>query len=156
MTRWAKKLPLVLLVGFLVGIPPRALAAPNRCTLQVSPIVFPPYNPFSPFGAQAHGSLVYNCTQSHPIVILLGPGSGNSIWARHMVHGTSRLRYNLFLDAAGGIIWGDRTGGSQSYFNPAPPPNVNVTVPVYGRIPALQTSAVAGAYEDTVVVTLVF
>jgi spore coat protein U-like protein len=67
--------------------------------------------------------------------------------------GAERLLYNLYLDAARTIVWGDGTGGSQTG------PMVTTrgaggttTAYVFGRIPAGQDVA-AGVYGDTIRVT---
>ncbi len=65
------------------------------------------------------------------------------------------LNYNLYLDAARTTIWGDGTGGTQVYSNANPPNNTNVTVTIYGRIPASQDVS-AGSYTNTVTATINF
>ncbi len=127
----------------------------NQCTLQVSPVVFPPYDPFSTSDTQATGTITLNCAQSVLVMILMRSGGAGSVGTRRMTQRGSVLRYNLYLDAAGSAVWGDGTDGSQFYSNPSPP-HANVTAPVYGRIPARQTGVVAGPYSDTVSVTIVF
>jgi len=152
----ARKLVWTLLVGFaIVLIPNFVMAADNICTLQVSPVTFPAYNPLVTSDTQTHGTVTFNCTQSNLITVQLGTGGSGSFSARYM-SGPSQLSYNLFLDAAGQIIWGDGTGGSQFYSNSSPPSNVNVALQVYARIPARQTQATPGIYRDTVVVTIIY
>ena len=131
-------------------------AAPNRCTVRVTPVTFPPYNPLSSFGVWGRGAVSFKCSQSHPIMVLLGASQGGPATDRRMRQGRSALRYNLCLDAGCEVIWGDGSGGSQFYSNPAPPAGTRVTVPIYGRIPARQTHAKAGLYEDSLVVTTIF
>jgi spore coat protein U-like protein len=58
------------------------------------------------------------------------------------------LQYNLYLDAARTAIWGDGTGGTQSYTTASPPSGTQV-VTIYGRIVAGQDVA-AGGFADTV------
>ena len=152
----ARTLVWMLFVGFAIVLTPQFALADNRCNVQVSSVIFPVYNPLTPFDTQTHGSVIFNCTQSSPITVLLGTGESGSVAARRMMCGASQLIYNLFLDAAGQVIWGDGTGGSQFYSNSSPPSNVNVTVPVYARIPARQTKATPGVYKDTVVVTIIY
>jgi spore coat protein U-like protein len=73
-----------------------------------------------------------------------------------MLSSSNQLFYNLFLDAARTIVWGDGTGGTQFYFSQNPQPNnQNISVPIYGRMPALQDVKV-GNYGDTITVTLNF
>ena len=156
----ARKLAWTLLVGFAIVLTPQfglAASKSNRCSVQVSPIIFPSYNPLKPSDTRARGTITFNCTQSSPIKVLLrysGEGSGAT---RNMMTGASQLRYNLFLDAACQVVWGDGTGGSQFYSNPSPPANVNITVPVYARIPARQTKATTGVHKDAAIaVTIIY
>ena len=145
---------LILLVACGVLVPQQTIeAVPNRCVVQVSPLVFPPYNPLSPLDAQARGTVIYNCTQSTPIRVLMAQGTAGS-GSRQMNGAGKGLSYNLFQDAAGEVIWGDGTSGD-FYSKMAPPPNVNIVVPFYARIPARQTQSAAGTYSDSVVVTII-
>ena len=152
----ARKLVWMLFAGIAIVLAPQFAPAANRCNVQVSPVTFPVYNPLIPFDTQTHGAVIFNCTQNSPITVMLGTGEAGSVAARRMMSGASQLNYNLFLDAAGQVIWGDGTGGSQFYSNSSPPSNVNVTLPVYARIPARQTKATPGVYKDTVVVTIIY
>jgi spore coat protein U-like protein len=64
---------------------------------------------------------------------------------------SSPLTYNLYTDASRLISWGDGSGGSST---------VSMTgaaadIPVYGRMAARQ-NVPAGAYADTIVVTITY
>ena len=72
-----------------------------------------------------------------------------------MLNGSEPLNYNLYRDAARTAIWGDGTGGTQVYSDPRTPRNQNVTLTVYGRIPAGQDVSV-GTYTNTVTATINF
>jgi len=72
-----------------------------------------------------------------------------------MLKGSEALNYNLYLDAARTIIWGDGTAGTQTYFIKNPTNNQDVTVPVYGRVPTGQ-SVSKGTYSNTITVTINF
>ena len=153
----AHKLVWMLFVGFAIVLTPQFALAANRCSVQVSSVIFPTYNSLIPFDTQTHGTVTFNCTQSSPITVMLGTGEAGSVAARRMMSGASQLRYNLFLDAACQVVWGDGTGGSQFYSNPSPPANVNVMVPVYARIPARQTKATPGVHKDAAIaVTIIY
>jgi spore coat protein U domain-containing protein, fimbrial subunit CupE1/2/3/6 len=52
------------------------------------------------------------------------------------------------------LIWGDGTGGTQTYSALIALPQ-SVVVPVYGRVPSGQDVAV-GAYVDTITATILF
>jgi spore coat protein U-like protein len=127
-------------------------SANNRCTVSVTPVAFGTYNGLGSSDIRTTGTLTYNCSLSEPITITLNRGGGPLFDPRSMKQGPSELDYNLYLDAAGTMIWGDGTGGSQVYRDPAPPPDTNVSVPIYGRIPAGQRGARVGLYDDKLLV----
>jgi spore coat protein U-like protein len=70
-----------------------------------------------------------------------------------MLNGANTLNYNLYMDAARTVVWGDKSSGTSNYT--ALLAALPVTLSVYGRIPARQ-NAKAGNFADTVVITLLF
>ncbi len=139
---------------------PRAAAAqgptPPMCTISVVGVAFGNYSPFTPTPTDSAGSVVFNCnSKAKNIVVTLGPGQSGTFFSRAMTRGLQSLGYNLYLDAARTIVWGDGSGGSSSYTNSNPPNDTNVAVPVYGRVPA-GTDVTVGTYTDTVVATIQF
>lgn len=73
-------------------------------------------------------------------------------WVRS---GTATLADHLFLDAAGGTVWGDGSAGTRAWGPTSLAPHHNHTIPVFGVVPARQDVAV-GSYTDSVAVTIVF
>jgi len=127
------------------------------CSISATAIVFGTYDPFSPAPHDTAGNIVYRCgSQDHDITISLDRGSAPSFSQRRMLRGTEPLFYNLYLDAARTIIWGDGTGGTLAYFLHNPQANnQDLRVPIYGRIPAGQDVGV-GDYANTIVITINF
>jgi spore coat protein U-like protein len=142
----------LICLAALVAIPAQAAEA-NRCVVSVTPVQFGVYNPLLPGDMRTTGIVTYNCTQSRPISISLTRG-GASFYERGMGQGLTALSYNLYLDAAGTMVWGDGSGGSQVYRDSAPPPDTNVSVPIYGRAPAHQRQVHVGVVDDAVLVTI--
>ncbi|QDE97758.1 spore coat protein [Myxococcus xanthus] len=103
------------------------------------------------------GSITYRCEgQLTPITIDFSAGGSGNYQARSMAGpGAPRLQYNLYLDATRLIIWGNGAGGTGRYGPVLPVFGVEVTVPIFGRIPAGQAIP-AGAYSDTLVMTVTF
>jgi spore coat protein U-like protein len=103
------------------------------------------------------GSIVYRCNQrDHNIMITLDAGGAASFANRRLVKGSEQLFYNLYLDAARTVIWGDGSGGTQALFVRNPQGNnQDIAVPLFGRIPARQDRG-TGTYTDTIIVTLNF
>ncbi len=132
-----------------------ASAAPS-CTISVTSVNFGTYDVFRPSDSTSTGSVVYRCNGStNAITITLGRGQSATFSPRVMKKAGESLSYNLYLDAAQTSIWGDGTGGTQTYSNANPPNNTNVTVIIYGRVPA-GSDVSAGAYADTVAATINF
>lgn len=132
-------------------------SAHAACSLSGAAIAFGTYNPISPTNLDSAGSVIYRCAgRDRNITITLSRGGGTSYATRRMVKGTEQLFYNLYRDAARTVIWGDGTGGTQAYTIGNPQPNnQDISVPIFGRIPAGQNVSV-GSYNDTITVTLIF
>ena len=150
-TKWL--LIALLVAAAVVGLSFSALAV---CSLTSSSISFGNYDVFNTSPLDTNGSIVYRCGNAdNNISISLDKGGASSFNPRRMLKGSEALTYNLFLDAARTVIWGDGTSGTQTYFIKNPPNNQDVTVPVYGRIPTGQ-SVSKGIYSNTITVTINF
>ena len=125
------------------------------CTISTTPVSFGTYNVFSSTPLDSTGSVTFNCDNRANITITLNNGGATTFNPRRMLKGSEALNYNLYRDAARTSIWGDGTGGTQVYSDPRTPRNQNVTLTVYGRIPAGQDVSV-GTYTNTVTATINF
>ena len=132
-------------------------SAEAACSLASTSMVFGTYDVLVASPLDTTGSVVYRCTQrDHNILITLDRGGAASFATRRLVQGSQELFYNLYLDAARTVIWGDGTGGTQALFTRNPQGNnQDLAVPIFGRIPARQDLGV-GTYTDTIIVTLNF
>ncbi len=122
----------------------------------VTPVAFGTYDVFSVTPTDAVGSFTYQCSlllALDVITINLSTGSSGTYSARTLQNGANTLSYNLYMDAARTVVWGDQSNGTSNYT--AILSLLAVTLPIYGRIPARQ-NAKAGSYNETVVVTLLF
>ncbi len=134
-------------------LPGAAAAAPTCDFLVATTLAFGRYDPTSSAPLDAATQIQYGCPPGQAVRISIDAGQSGSFAARELRSGAEVLRYNLFLDAARTMIWGDGTGGS------AAGPLVRdvgqnvVTAWVFGRIAAGQDAA-PGAYGDTLRVTL--
>ena len=72
-----------------------------------------------------------------------------------MVGSGGQLSYNIYLDAARTMVWGDGTGGSSYYSATGTGNAAPVSVIMYGGIPTQQNVG-AGTYTDILVVTINF
>lgn len=126
------------------------------CSLSGTSISFGNYDVFNTSPLDTNGSIVYRCGNAdNNISISLDRGGATSFNPRQMRNGSQALNYNLYLDAARTVIWGDGTSGTQTYFIKNPPNNQDVTVPVYGRVPTGQNVS-KGTYSNTITVTINF
>lgn len=159
----------LLLLG-LLGVAPNAWAqAAQDCTVSATPVAFGVYDPVeSTTPLDGVGQITVDCRGNFVFFqVSLSAGGSGSYAAREMTSGPNTLQYNLYLDAARTIIFGDGSGGSQNNWcvtgftfnrcvgsNP-PGPTRRAVLPFYGRVPAGQDPAV-GFYSDVVQVEIVF
>jgi spore coat protein U-like protein len=136
---------------FVIALP--ALGA--SCTISTTGASFGAYDVFATSPLDSTGSVTYRCAGSASITVTLDKGGAATYNPRRMLKGSEALNYNLYLDASRTTIWGDGTGGTQNYSNPSVPNNTNITVTIYGRIPAGQDVS-AGSYSNTITATINF
>lgn len=146
----------------MIGACPPAQAS-YTCVVSGVPVAFGLYDPLSGTPADSAGrvdvtcSLVVGTSDSVAYSVSLSSGVGGSFSPRQMAGASGSLNYNLYRDASRSLIWGDGSGASStasdSYTLGLTPVLRSYTV--YGRIQTGQ-GAVAGAYADTVLVTLDF
>jgi spore coat protein U-like protein len=151
----------------LLALAPGAHAQQFACGVSAIGVVFGPYDTLAAAPTYGTGRVDVACTLFNPppvdvaYTIALSPGASGSYAARTMFAGGFALQYNLYVAAPPSIsIWGNGSGTTQvvaGAVNLRPPPGRTTVVShtVYGTIPARQDVA-AGAYVDTIVVTLTF
>jgi spore coat protein U-like protein len=151
--RTTRLLTMLLAAGALSA----AATAEAACTISTTAVNFGTYNVFSASPDDATGRITYRCTTPQPplVTIHLDKGGAPTFNPRRMLRGTEALSYNLYLDSTRTTIWGDGTGGSQTYTRSSPPLNQNINVNVFGRIPAGQDVS-AGSYSAIVTATIFF
>ena len=120
-----------------------------------SVLAFGDYDVLSSRPTDSTGTIIFRCgNRDKDIRISLDRGNGSSYTTRRLTKGNEQLFYNIYLDAARTVIWGDGTNGSGVYFNHNPQPNnEDILLPVYGRIFPGQ-SASSGTYTDSITITL--
>jgi spore coat protein U-like protein len=161
MTRRMRPAAIALsLLGTLLVAPDEGNAqlASMHCTVTTSTSVnFAGYDVFDTTPLDGTGDVTLECTQVGPsdlVSIEIGRGGARSFATRAMQNGTHRLEYNLYLNAARTILWGDGTGGSET-FRARPPTGQPLSVPIFGRIPPGQ-NVTPGDYSDRLIVTIVY
>lgn len=156
------------LLGALLALPFTVEAA--TCSVSAVGVSFGSYDPFSPLTTDATGQVIVECGPSTLTETLVGfsvsyvaalsPGSAGSFQPRRMQSGGSVLDYNLYRDSARSAIWGNGSGGTNTVSGSLGAllplgQTVSRTHTVYGRI-FPQQNIPAGAYTDTLTVTLTF
>jgi spore coat protein U-like protein len=84
-----------------------------------------------------------------------GGGTGASLTTRKMANGANLLDYALYTDSARTTIWGDGADATTSKISDTGTGSAQ-TKTIYGRVSSGQTSLPAGAYSDTVTVTVTY
>lgn len=126
-----------------------------RCSVESTGLSFGAYNVFDALPLDAVGTLVIECSGLGPgaqVAIGLGRGNEREHLKRALRHKRFALRYQVYLDAARTLVWGDGSGGT-SLFRTRPPNGRALSIPMFGRIPALQ-SVTPGSYSDQLVVSV--
>jgi spore coat protein U domain-containing protein, fimbrial subunit CupE1/2/3/6 len=153
--RWVIHLYKVAIIVVLLMIA-EPFSAQAACSLTSTSILFGSYDIFSSTPLDTLGQIIFRCSNNdHNISISLDKGGAPTFDPRRLLNGASTLSYNLYLDAARTTIWGDGTGGTQSFFVQNPTNNRDISIPLYGRIPAGQSTS-AGNYSNTLTVTINF
>ena len=150
MKKFLCSLSLGLAVALAWSLPAMAV-----CTISTTPVSYGSYNVFSAAPLDSTGTVTYRCGNERNITITLNEGGAATFNPRRMLKGSEALNYNLYRDAARTTLWGDGTSGTQVYSDANPPNNQNVTVNIFGRIPAGQ-DVTAGSYTNTITATINF
>ena len=131
--------------------------AEAACNVSVwSSVSFGTYDVFAAAPLDSAGRIGYRCDQGHnyTIRISITRGQASSYSARALHSGTDVLQYNLFLDAARTVVWGDESEGTQAYYDSG----VGLSrdnIPLFGRVYPGQDIR-AGVYSDSVMVVIDF
>lgn len=147
--------PLLLALTASSGRPAHALTCQ---IVRIDAVYFGLYDPFYSGHTDSTGSVVFRCSDVQPtdtVVVDIDRGGSGTFAPRKMSGGGWELAYNLYLDAARTVVWGDGTSGTGRYGPSLPPENQDVTVTIYGRAPSRQNLG-AASYQDDLVVTLVY
>jgi spore coat protein U-like protein len=144
------------LVGTLATSAP-AFAVTECSFVNIVGVNFGLYDVFNSAPTDSIGSITYKCTDVGQSIITIDLDRGNSSTynPRQMLQGSEALNYNLYLDGARTVIWGDGTSGTSRYGPLNPPDNVDVTLSIHGRLSARQNVR-AGTYRDTIRITINF
>lgn len=150
-------------VGCLLAIEPAPAQAGGNvsCSISTTALAFGQYVPSRDEASDFTATAQVTCTASGeapaPVsvsIALIGRGANGR---RELTDGANRLSYQLFLDPARTIPWGDGSGESRTQSisgvaGGATP--FRATVIIYGRILARQAGASVGRYADQITAVL--
>ena len=139
-------------LALAAAAPLAARGAPACAFGAANAFAFGSYDTFATAPLDGSSTITYQCPPGQPIRITLDAGSAGTFASRAMRQGAEVLLYNLYLDAARTVVWGDGTGGSSIGPGVTTRAGRTTTAWVFGRIPPGQ-DAVPGAYGDTIRVT---
>lgn len=127
-----------------------------NCTMQVTALNFGSVNLTAGTAVDALGGLNVTCTTGvgYTASAGLGSGSGATFAIRKMSFETNTLNYSLFTDYPRTLIWGDGTGGTNTFSGVGT--DTLKGFGIQGRIFAGQASAASGSYSDVVVITVTY
>lgn len=128
-----------------------SLASAAVCTVSTQSVNFGSYDVFSNSNVESTGNINISCDSAASYTISLSTGGGTFL-NRALNFGAYLLNYNLFIDAARTIVWGDGSSGTATVSGTT---STTASHVVYGRIPARQ-NAYVGNYIDNVNVTISF
>lgn len=142
----------------------QALCLICQCNASTTSVNFGAYNPIGGSAATGTGNVEVSCSGTLGVLlslnITLSKGTNGSDFSdRKMASGTSRLQYQLYSNASHSTVWGDGSGGTINVGTSlllSILGALSVSNPVYGVLPANQTSAKAGTYTDTASVVVTY
>jgi spore coat protein U-like protein len=129
------------------------------CSVTGGSIAFGAYDPFAAPALSASTTIAVTCTSGMtPPPVTMGQGlnpaagSTGAVPLRQLsASATQFLAYNLYSDAGNTVAWENVTGVTSPT-----PSGLAQNMNVYGQVAAGQHSATAGAYTDSVIITVTF
>jgi spore coat protein U-like protein len=128
----------------------------SNCSVSTTPLAFGNVDVTTGAAVDGTGGLNVTCTNGTGWVATAdqGAGTGADLVTRKMSSGGNLLSYRLFTDSDQSTIWGDGADATGMLGDIGSGSAQSKTI--YGRVLAGQNGAPAGAYADTVTVTVTY
>jgi spore coat protein U-like protein len=126
----------------------------NSCTVAASPMAFGTLTSVGGVNVDTTATVDLVCTIGAAYDVAMDVGT-HATGSQRYLQSTAggKIPYGVFRDSARSLNWGNTTGTDTSAGSTA---TGTASLTAYGRIPASATSVPAGAYTDTVTVTVNF
>lgn len=137
------------------------VAANGACvtgfSASATPLGFGVYMPSAPSATTSSSTVTVNCLVGllPAFTVSLSAGSGTFSQRKMTQAPSSHLDYNVYIDAAHTQVWGDGTAGTFAQSFSGLISLLSTSYTAFGSVDPGQYSA-AGAYTDTIVVTVSF
>lgn len=130
-----------------------AAHAATVCSVSATGVAFGSYNPLSSVQADITGTITLTCDKDRTdYSIIISTGNGGVFSGRVMTHASHNLPYQIYIDSAHTVIWGDGSGGTSVVSGTLPKGQTSVSFTVYGRLYG-GSNVVPGFYTDGLLVT---
>ena len=129
----------------------------NSCTVSATPMAFGTPVAIGGANIDTTSTIALACTNGATYVVALDMGLNAASGQRYLSNGAATpvtIPYSVYRDAGRTSTWGSITG-TDTVAGTAGTSGL-VTLTAFGRIPASAPSVGAGAYTDTVTVTVTF
>lgn len=129
----------------------------NSCTVAATPMSFGAPSTIGGANIDSTSTVSLVCTNGATYDVALDNGLNATSGQRYMSNGAAtpvKIPYNVFRDSARSAAWSNASGTTT--VSGTAGTSGNVTLTAYGRIPSTASSVGAGAYSDTVTVTVTF
>lgn len=122
-------------------------------TVTATTLAFGNYDPLSGSDKDSTSTINVTCSNGTPFSIKLNGGANGSISDRKLKEdaGSDLLSYGLYTDSGRTTVWGD---GNSGQVVASTGTGAAVAQTVYGRVSGGQNTKNAGAYSDTITVTV--
>ena len=131
----------------------------NSCTVAATPMAFGAPTAIGSINIDTTSTITLGCTNGAAYDVALDNGLNATTGQRYMSNGATtpvKVPYNIFRDSAHSAAWGSTSGTGGNTSSGVAGVSGAVILTAYGRIPSTATSVGAGAYTDTVTVTVTF
>lgn len=131
----------------------------NSCTVAATPMAFGAPTAIGGANVDTTSTISLVCTNGAAYDVALDNGLNAAVGQRYMSNGATtpvKIPYNIYKDSARASAWGSTSGTGGNTSSGVAGVSGAVTLTAYGRIPSTATSVGAGAYLDTVTVTVTF